>query len=649
MDAATSFEFALRQHQQGRLAEAEAGYRRVLQLQPNHFDANCNLGAVLAGLGRLDEAVAYYRTAQRLAPTNWVASFNLGNAWRRAGQYAAALAEFERALQTSDQPFPVLYNLGLALVGLGRFTEARQRLEQALALNPGDAKAWFYLGLALMHLGERDRALESARRAVSLAPNDAEARNLLGTILRTFDRDREAEEHYREAVRLKPNFVGALNNYGLMLLEAGQIEPSLELLRRAIAGSPELHSNFVLALNYHPRLSAAELLAAHRHWAELYADALAPAGPPAPAPPRPDGRLRVGYVSADFRTHPVASFLTAVLPRHDRAAFHVTAYANVQTPDAVTDRLQAAVDVWRPVAGRTNDEVGQMVRDDGIDILVDLSGHTAGNRLQLFARHPAPVQVTLCGYPNTTGLRTIQYHITDSLSDPDGDADAQHTERLFRLPEIGWCSAPPADVPPVSPAPAAQTGRLTFGSLNNLAKVTDVVVATWVRILKAAPTSKLIVVVGQTHLGHDRLAGLFAAAGIDAGRLEFIPRLPLPDYYRLFERIDVALDPFPFNGGVTTRDSLWMGVPVVALAGAASRARQGVCLLTHVGLIEFIAPTLDGYVRIAADLARDPDRLAGIRAQLRDRVRQSPIVQAERYTAHLEAAYRELWARVARP
>jgi predicted O-linked N-acetylglucosamine transferase (SPINDLY family) len=646
MSPAQLFQEALRLHQAGRIAEAEQTYRRVIEIDPQHVDATINLGAALDGLGRSDEAIEVYRVAERLAPANWLVHFNLGHAYYRAARFDAAAAAFQRALPNCPRRGAALHGLGAALLNAGRLEEARQRLKEAVNLSGDDVALWVQYGLTLAKLGELDAALEWARRAVALQTSSFHARNLLGAVLRSLERDGEAEPHLREAVRLNPGFGPALNNFGLMLMDAGQSAESVEYLRRSLAAGPIVpddHSNYLLAFNYSSRLSPREMLAEHRRWAEQHADRLAPASPP-PAVSHADGRLRIGYLSADFRTHPVASFIAPVLPQHDRGAFHVTAYASVRAPDSMTARLQGYVDQWHPVFNVSDDDVAKLVRDDAIDILVDLGGHTNGNRLLVFARQPAPIQATMFGYPNTTGLRTMHYRVSDTIADEPGVSDAWYTERLIRLPEIAWCYDPPGEAPPVCPPPVTRSGRFTFGSVNNLAKVGDEVIAALSKILHAAPGSRLILLMSRTGLAQARVEALLRQSGLAPDRVELIPRLSRSDYFNLFNRIDLALDPFPYNGGVTTCDSLWMGVPVVTLAGTTYRARQGLCLLTHAGLPQFIASSLDDYVRIAQETAREPGSLNEIRVGLRERLRQSPIMQAKRYTAHLENAYRQMWA-----
>jgi predicted O-linked N-acetylglucosamine transferase (SPINDLY family) len=351
--------------------------------------------------------------------------------------------------------------------------------------------------------------------------------------------------------------------------------------------------------------------------------------------------LRVGYVSPDLRRHSVATFFEPLLAHHDKAAVEVTCYSATDRPDDRTARLRGQADRWREVARASDDQVAELIRSDGIDILVDLTGHMAGNRLGVFARRPAPVQVTYVGHPNTTGMNSMGYRLTDPYLDPvGGDSDGRHTERLARLPRVFGCYQPPEEPLDVAPAPLTATGgRVTFGCLNNPAKVTVPVLELWARLLAAVPGSTLVLL-GQPH---DAAAGAMRAAGVDPNRVRWLGRLRRTDYLRAFGQIDVALDPFPYNGQTTTCDGFWAGVPMVALAGDAYVSRMGGCLLRQVGLEDLIAATPDEYVATAARLAADTDRLVTLRRTLRERLIESAVVRAQPLAADIEAAYRGMW------
>jgi predicted O-linked N-acetylglucosamine transferase (SPINDLY family) len=413
----------------------------------------------------------------------------------------------------------------------------------------------------------------------------------------------------------------------------------VELFRRSLAihpKQPHVHSNYLLALNYLPDLPPTTILAEHRHWAAQFADALPPVE--RQHGPSKDDMLHVGYVSADFRTHPVAAYIGAVLAAHDRKAVRVTCYSSVAVPDAVTERLRAAADQWRDIAALLDVQAAELIHHDRVDVLVDLNGHSSRHRLLVFARRPAPVQVTHFGYPNTTGLRAMDYRLTDALADPPG-AESRYAEKLVRLSEFAWCWRPPDDAPPAGPLPADTAGSITFGSLNNLAKLTDPVIALWARLLHEVPDSRLILLGSKSRAAQERVAGLFARHGVP-GRVEVLPRMSSADYYAAYNRIDLALDPFPYNGGITTCDALWMGVPVISLTGTTYAGRQGFSILTVAGLSEFAAANSDDYVAIAKRWVGERDRLRELRTSLRDRFRASPVCDAAGFARRLEAAYR---------
>jgi predicted O-linked N-acetylglucosamine transferase (SPINDLY family) len=356
----------------------------------------------------------------------------------------------------------------------------------------------------------------------------------------------------------------------------------------------------------------------------------------------PDRRLRIGYVSPDFRSHPVGTFLLPLLESHDHQGFEIFCYSSVRVPDAITARCRAQADVWRDALGMSDEQLAGAIRDDRIDVLVDLTMHMADNRLLVFARKPAPVQVTYLAYCGTTGLAAMDYRLTDPYLDPPGRDEPFYCERSVRLPETYWCYRPVIETSPAETLPASGTGQIVFGSLNNFCKVSDASLAAWSRLLQAVPGSRLLL---HAHAGshRQRVCTLLAGQGVAAERLELIDFLPAGDYFDVYRRIDVALDPFPYGGGTTTCDALWMGVPVVSLAGATAVGRGGLSILSNVGLPDLVARDPGEYVEIAARLAGDLPRLRELRAALRDRMRKSPLMDAPRFARNVEAAYRRMW------
>jgi predicted O-linked N-acetylglucosamine transferase (SPINDLY family) len=362
------------------------------------------------------------------------------------------------------------------------------------------------------------------------------------------------------------------------------------------------------------------------------------------ATPDPARRLRIGYVSPDLRAHAVGQLLWPLLEHHDRRQFEVVAYSDVRVGDALTAAIKARTDLWRDIAGLTDAQVAERVRADRIDILVDLALHTAGNRMLVFARKPAPVQVTMLGLPATTGLETIDYRLTDPYLDPPALSDADYTERSIRLPHCFWVFQPPdaADTYPVTPPPALSNGLVTFGCLNQFAKVTRPALELWVKILQALPRSRLVLQSPPgSHLAPVR--ELFAQGGIAGERLAFVARATRREYHQRLGALDLALDPFPYNGHTSTLDALWMGVPVVTLAGRTAVGRGGVSILSNIGMTGMISHNSDQYVEIALGLAGNLGRLADHRAGLRQRLLASPLADVQGYTADVEAAFRGMW------
>ena len=495
--------------------------------------------------------------------------------------------------------------------------------------------------------GQLNEAIAACRQAIALKPGYADAHSNLGIALSDKGQLDEAIAACRQAIALKPNFPVPRSNLGTAFKNAGRLDDALDSYRSALALAPDradIHSNLLLTLNYHPGFDAHAIAAEHRLWNRCHGEPLRSSLQPHPNDRNPERRLRIGYVSPDLRDHVVARFLLPLLENHDRTAFEIFAYAQVPVPDAMTQRLRTHADAWRSLVGLSDAQAAELIRQDRIDILVDLAGHTANNRLLVFARKPAPVQVTWLGYPNTTGLDTIDYRLTDSFADPSGSTDLHCSEKLFRLPACAWCFEPSA-----SPAVAGRReGPITFGCLNNFAKITGPMLALWGRILQAVPESRLLV--KSASFGNasvrQRVQQILGELGIAPERLEL--RGYEADYgghLALYEQMDIALDTFPYHGTTTTCEALWMGVPVVSLAGGSHVSRVGVSLLANVGLSDLAATSPEEYVSIAVKLAGDLPRLTHLRSTLRERMAASSLMDAPRFARDIEAAFRQMWHR----
>jgi predicted O-linked N-acetylglucosamine transferase (SPINDLY family) len=534
----------------------------------------------------------------------------------------------------------------------GEHAAAAELYRDSLELRPLDARIWCNLGAELNALGQAGAAERAYRRALALEPALAHAWYNLGTLLHNNNALEEAERCYRAAIALV-DFAGERwlwrmlrNNLGLLLQNQGRQQEAVELYRQALAEQPQeagLHSNLLFVLIGLAQAEPQQVLAEHRAWAARFADQLTAAAPAHDNSPEPERVLRIGYVSADFRRHAVARYMEPVLRHHSSGRFEVYCYSNGAQADEVTQRLRGLCGHWRDIAALNDLQAAQQVRDDRIDILVDLSGHTEGNRLLAFARRPAPVQMSWMGYLGTTGMAAIDYRITDPQVDPAGAADACYSERLLRLPQGIVCYQAPAEAPAAGALPALQRGQLTFGSFNSFSKLNAETMRAWARVLSRLPQARLRVVGVPAGAALERLLEICEGEGVYADRIDAVGRLPYPEYWAQYLQVDLALDPYPYNGGTTTLDSLWMGVPVISLAGAAGVSRCAASHLVNVGLPELIAQSWDDYVRIGVGLAADLPRLAQLRAGLRARMRASPILDAPRFTAALEALYREAW------
>jgi predicted O-linked N-acetylglucosamine transferase (SPINDLY family) len=628
----------------GQLDEAASVLRQTIALNPTYAEAHCNLGVTLTKLGQLDESIAEYRQAIALNPKYAKAHHNMGEAFRARADFDQAVAAYRQSIAINPKYAEAHNHLGVALGEKGAFREAVDAFQQAIALRPKYAEAHSNLGAALRECGHLDDAAAACQKAIELKPDHPEAFNNLGNVYRDNRQHDEAIAALRQAISLNPDFVQALDNLGQALKDAGQLDESIALHRRALAIKPDwavTRSNLLLVMHYHPDVSPAALAEEHRHWNRQHAEPLKKLVVPHNNDRDPDRRLRIGYVSADFRSHPVGRFMAPLLENHDKSRVEVFGYFNHAAPDATTDQLRSAADVWRDIAGFSDEQVAKQVRDDRIDILVDLSLHTGGNRLLVFARKPAPVQVSYLGYCSTTGLDTIDYRLSDPYFDPPDQDESVYSERTIRLPETYWCYRPGIDVP-VGPAPALASGQVTFGSLNNFCKISGPALTAWAGILRAVPRSHLIV---HAHQGRHRqeLLQRLEGDGIDAGRVRFVCELPIERYFQQYHEIDICLDTFPYAGGTTTCDAAWMGVPTVSVRGRTAVGRGSFSVMSNIGAEELVARTPEEYVNLAVDLANDLPRLGAFRSTLRPRMEASPLMNGPRFAANVEAAYRRMW------
>jgi predicted O-linked N-acetylglucosamine transferase (SPINDLY family) len=678
--AEKAFQMALGHHQAGRLPEAERIYRQVLAQAPGHAPAMHYLGVIAHQAGRNDEAlglvrraiavnpddaqaynsfgnflvfdgktdqaIAAYHRAVTLAPDYAEAHLNLGGALKDKGQLDDAVAAYRRAIALRPD-FPEAFsNLGAALKAKGQRAEAITAYHRAIALRPGYAEAHYNLANAHKDAQQLDEAIAGYRRAIALRPDYVQAIINLGNALKDTGQLDEAVAAYRRALALWPNFADIHNNLGSALKDQGQLDEAIAAYRQAIVlknDFAEARSNLAYALHFHPTFDAHGIFAELRRWDREIAGPLKSFIPPHRNDRDPDRQLRIGYVSPDFRDQVVGRNLVPLFRERDRRLFEITCYSQVLRPDALTSRFQRMADRFRDIRGLSDERVAGQVREDRIDILVDLTLHMSHNRLGVFARKPAPVQLTFAGYPGSTGLSTIDYRLSDPWLDPPGTDESVYSEQTIRLPNTFWCYDPLDCVDiPVNPLPAPRKGVVTFGCLNNFCKVNRPVLTLWARVLRSVEGSRLMLLASAGSHRQQTLAFL-NEQGIDMRRVDFFPFQPRRQYLELYHLVDLGLDTFPYNGHTTTLDSHWMGVPVVTLVGQTPVSRAGWCQLSNLGLTELAGYSPEQFVRIASDLAGDLPRLSSLRSSLRQRMAQSPLMDAPRFARDIEAAYRRMW------
>lgn len=631
---------------QGQVALAAAAYCAAVQLEPDDPLGHCNLANLRLAERDFVAAEAGYRAALRLKPDAFELYNNLGVTLREQRRWAEARECFATALRLKPDCAEAESNLGNVLCDEGHNQEGLEAYRRALKINPLYTPAHFNLGNSLKRAGRLAEALAAYQRAAELEPADAEARTNLGALLNATGQLDEAVDECRQAVALKPDFALAHNNLASCLHARGQIEEAIAHYRRAAELNPDdplLSANLAHALLYAPGVDAQVIFAEHRRWGLRHADPLPRIIRRKPPDRAPGRRLRVGYVSAHFREHAIGVFTEPMLGHHDHDQFEVFCYSDVGTPDRATSRFQASADRWIDITRQSDAQLAEQIAADEVDILVDLTGHLEGNRLLAFARKPAPIQVTYLGYQTTTGMAAMDYRLTDEWSDPPGMTEQFHTERLVRLPRAFFCYRPSDESPEVNELPALAAGRVTFGSFNKLAKVTCAVLTTWGRILARVPESRLLVLAEPSAEALRRMREAFGREGVSPERVEFVAKRPRAGYLRLHHEVDIALDAFPFNGHTTLCEALWMGVPVMMLAGATYVTRFGGTALVNLELADLIATTDMQYIEIATRLASDLGRLRELRGGLRRRMLASPLLDAAGFTRHLEHAYRSMW------
>jgi predicted O-linked N-acetylglucosamine transferase (SPINDLY family) len=677
-----AFDEGFRHHQAGRLNEAEVHYRAVLQSEPQHayawhllglvehqtgrhYDAiehirraialdgsaalfYCNLSIALGALGQLEEALAACQNAVELQPDCAEAHTNLGLTLSRLRRYDEAAAAFYRALQLQPANVEVARNLGGALMkNPSRLNEAIYVLGKALELKPDFVEAQNDLGCALKFAGKLEEAAAAFRRVLVLRPTHAGAYNNLSTTLRTLGRLGEAAAACEQAVALEPDLPEAHANLGIALTDVGKLDEAAASFQRALelrSDYAAIHSRLLFGMQYRPGVTPAELAQAHAEYNYRQAAKFRSSWRPHENSFHPERKLKVGFVSAGMGLHPVGYFLIGLLENIDRDQFEIVCYSDRARKDDMSALLRASSLAWYDIFQVPEQQLATRIRDDRIDILFDLDGHAGRERLLVFARKPAPVQVTWMGYVGTTGLEAIDCLLADRWHVPAG-AEPHYCERVLRMPHGYVCYQPPRYAPDVSPLPAQQNGYVTFGSFNQPTKINPQVVALWSRLMNRVGGSRLLL----KYRGFDdasvrnRFLAMFAAEGIAADRIEMQGKSPHGALLAEYRRVDIGLDTFPYSGGLTTCEALWMGVPVVTWPGETFAGRHSLSHLSNVGLPATVTSNQQEYLECTTGLADDLSRLAAVRRALRDQMASSPLCDASRYARDWADKMREVW------
>ncbi len=637
------FQQGLAHHQAGRLKQADSFYRQARVAAPRSVEI-LNLSGLLAyHQNHFPEAIAFLRKATEVDPRSAVSRMRLGVVLAAANQHADAITEFSSSVQIDTSNHEAWASLAYSQRILGQTAEAITTYEKAIALRPDYYEAIDRLGALQSDLKGLSAGIPYFRRAVALKPDYATGLCNLGLALAFERKYNEPLACFARALAADPNLVPARVGRGLVFQQSYCMPEALAAYTDALAHQPDHHdarTGKLLALNYLPEQSREEVFAEHLAFGQ-HASPKTPSSPQ--FAPHNNPRLRVAFLSPDLRTHSVAYFIEPLLRHLDRTRFEIVLYHDHFQVDAMSERLRGLATLWRNFVGQANDHVEKIIRSDAPDILIDLAGHTGNNRLPVLARRVAPVQISYLGYPNTTGLATMDYRFVDAVTDPDENDQRFHTEKLVRFSPCAWAYQPPESAPQPAQPPA---GPVIFGSFNNFGKASDPTLKLWGRVLAAVPDSRLLL---KAHCLDDPELGPIVEAklkllNIDRSRIGLLDRTPnLETHLALYNRVDIALDTFPYHGTTTTCEALWMGLPVVTLLGDRHAARVSASLLTAAGHTEWIAHSEDEYIRIATELARDPVRRATLRTSLRDDLRRGPLLDHAGQAALFATALLDAW------
>ena len=631
---------------QGDIDAALQGFREVLRLKPDFVVAYTKLGTLHESQGELEKALEYYLEATRLEPHRADAHYSLGRVLKEMRRYEEAATSYQAAIKLKPDFVQAIYNLGTVYHLLGDAKSAMEMYKKAILLQQDHLAAYIGLGNALKELGFIDHAIECYRHITMLKPDLPGAYHNLAVMLKSQGKLESAEDLIKKELELQPDSVEAQIVLAQIRVAQGRVRERIEPLENLLALRPDdivVASALLFSMHYLPEYSSEDISVTTAKCVASFNRREQLISPPANLPDS-RRRLRIGYVSGDFYNHPVGYFIDNVLAYHDKSHYETFCYYNHNKYDELTARLQKSADHWRRVAGRSDSEVAQQIREDGIDLLIDLSGHTGRNRLGVFALKPSPVQITWLGYFATTGLNAMDYIIADRYVIPP-EEERHYTEKVVRLPNTYLCFSPPENEIEFGNLPALATGKVTFASFNNNAKLTEEVVACWSRILHAIPRARLYLKYppfGDANI-QKRYQNMFADRSVDSERIIFSGISPRNEFLATYREVDIALDTYPYTGGTTTLEALWMGIPVISLRGDRFLSRIGESILSNIGLTECVADSEDAYIAKAIALASDLTRLAELRGSLRSRLLSSPLCDGPGFSRDLEAAYRSMW------
>ncbi len=642
-------------HQQFKLEQAEALYRQLLQLQPNNVDALQLLGLLAHQVGQHEVAINLINSAILYDPKHAEAYNNLGLSKQAIGKIEEARAHFLKAISLDPKMVTAINNYASLLHLQDKdLNKAIVYYKKALAIDPQFSMAQFNLGNAYNALNQFALAKSHYHKALAISPNNAQVHYALGSLDLDEGNLKNAIQHFRHAIAFEPNFALAHHALAISMQRICEIDEAIANYQKAFELNPEKCDAFqgkFLAMQYSTHFTESMIAQCCKEFSERYETPLIPEWGNYKNILTTKRRLKIGYVSADLRAHPVANFILPVIKNHDSALVEVYCYYNNDHQDQVTDLFKSHVQHWFNVSSLTDEALAKQIREDEIDILFDLAGHTHGNRLMTFARKPAPIQISWMGYLGSTGLSAIDYRISDSILEPIGATNNQTPESPLHMNKLWYVYQPciksvdliSAPEMQVTPTPALQNGYITLGSFNNVSKFNASVTSLWANILKAMPTAKLAIVAEENELSREKVWQSFSSAGVNKDQILFLDYAK-DNHYLLYRQIDIMLDPFPYNGGTTTCDAIWMGVPFITLEGESVRARMGTTIAYHINHVEWIAKTREEYLEKVIHLANDVEALNLLRLKLRDNLLKSPLLDAVGFTQDFEKALCTIWA-----